>query len=86
MKEVLAESIRTAVAWGPEHVVLLVRDIRHVALSTYETNQRIPWDLNYRRRRLIESARAVMEIRRHVSRRKPYGVSLREVRRERRIS
>jgi hypothetical protein len=63
VKEVLADSVRTAVAWEPEHVVLLVRDIRHVALSTYETNQRIPWDLEYRRRRLIDTALAVMELR-----------------------
>ena len=56
--------IRKAVEWGPEHVVLLVRDLRHVALSTYETNQRIPWDLDYRRQRLLASAEAVMELRR----------------------
>jgi hypothetical protein len=64
IKEVLPDSIRTAVGWGPEHVVVLVRDIRHVALSTYETNERLPWDLEYRRRRLIDSAAVVMELRR----------------------
>jgi hypothetical protein len=64
VKEVLAEPIRKAVAWGPEHLVLLVRDLRQVALSTYETNQRIPWDLNYRRQRLLDTAQAVMELRR----------------------
>jgi hypothetical protein len=64
VKEVLADSIRAALAWGPGHVVLLVRDIRHVALSTYETNQRIPWDLEYRRRRLIDTAEVVLELRR----------------------
>jgi hypothetical protein len=62
VKEVRADSIRTAVAWGPGHVVLLVRNIRHVALSTYETNQRIPWDLDHRRQRLIDSAEAVLEV------------------------
>jgi hypothetical protein len=64
VKEVLADAIRKAVEWGPEHVVLLVRDIRHVALSTYETNQRLPWDLEYRRTRLIATAGAIMELRR----------------------
>jgi hypothetical protein len=62
VKEVLADSIRRAVEWRPDHVVLLVRDIRHVALSTYETNQRIPWDLDYRRERLIATAATVMEL------------------------
>ena len=33
-------------------------------LSTYETNQRIPWDLNYRRQRLLDTAQAVMELHR----------------------
>ena len=37
-------------------------DLRHVALWTYETNQRIPWDLDYRRQRLLASAEAVMEL------------------------
>ena len=64
VKEVLAEPIRMAVAWEPEHLVLLVRDLRQVALSTYETNQRIPWDLDYRRQRLLDTAQAVMELRR----------------------
>jgi hypothetical protein len=62
VKEVLADSIRRAVEWRPDHVVLLVRDIRHVALSTFETNQRIPWDLDYRRERLIATAATVMEL------------------------
>jgi hypothetical protein len=62
VKEVLANPIRKALDWGPERVVLLVRDLRHVALSTFETNQRIPWDLDYRRRRLIDTARMVMEL------------------------
>jgi hypothetical protein len=63
VKEVQADSIRTAVRWGPEHVILLVRDLYHVALSTYETNQRLPMDLDYRRRRLINTAETVMELR-----------------------
>jgi hypothetical protein len=62
VKEVLAECIRKALGWGPAHVILMVRDLRHVALSTYETNQRIPWDLDLRRQRLIETAREVMEV------------------------
>jgi hypothetical protein len=64
VKEVLADPIRKAVEWEPGHVVLLVRDLRHVALSTFETNQRIRWDLNYRRQRLLDTALAVMELRR----------------------
>jgi hypothetical protein len=62
VKEVLADSIRQAVRWRPEHVVLLIRDLRHVALSTYETNQRIPWDLDYRRQRLLATAEALLEL------------------------
>jgi hypothetical protein len=62
VKEVVADPIRQAIAWGPDHVVLLVRDLRHVALSTFETNQRIPWDLDHRRHRLLETARAMMEL------------------------
>jgi hypothetical protein len=63
VKEVLADPIHKAVLWAPEHVILLVRDLRHVALSTFETNQRIPWDLDYRRHRLLDAAEAVMELR-----------------------
>ena len=49
---------------GPRTPRLLVRDLRQVALSTYETNQLIPWDLNYRRQRLLDTAQAVMELHR----------------------
>ena len=63
VKEVHARTIKKAIEWGPEHVVLLVRDLYHVALSTYETNQRLPTDLSYRRRRLIKTAETVMDLR-----------------------
>jgi hypothetical protein len=62
VKEVLTDSIRIALRWEPERLVLLVRNLRHVALSTYETNQRIPWDLDYRRGRLLDTARTVIEL------------------------
>jgi hypothetical protein len=62
VKEVLADGIRTAIGWGPAQVILLVRDLRHVALSTHETNRRIPWDLEHRRNRLVESAREVLAV------------------------
>ncbi len=62
VKEVLADSIKKAIEWRPDRVVLLVRDLRHVALSTYETNQWIPWDLDSRRRRLLDTALAVMDL------------------------
>jgi hypothetical protein len=64
VKEVLADCIRKVAAWRPEHLILMVRDLRHVALSTYETNWRIPWDLEVRRHRLLETADLVMELRR----------------------
>jgi hypothetical protein len=62
VKEVLADCIRKVARWGPAHLILMVRDLRHVALSTYETNRRLPWDLERRRRRLIESAGVLMEL------------------------
>lgn len=64
VKEVLAEGIRGVLDLQPGRVLLLVRDLRHVALSVLETNRRIPWDLAIRRRRVVESARVLVDVQR----------------------
>lgn len=62
VKEVKVENIRPTLARDPEILVLLVRNLRHAALSMRETHQRLGTDLDLRRSWIEASAALVLEL------------------------